>query len=58
MATRSTQTRYVPRNSYAVLSCGLPKGRHTLKVRVPEERDKTSTGNRVLIGYFMVAGGK
>lgn len=47
---------YFPRNHYAMLSCGLPSGRHVLKIRVLEERDKTSTGNRLLIGYFLVGG--
>ena len=50
--------RYYPRTNYATLSCGLPKGKHTLKIKVLEERDKTSTGNRLMIGYFMVAGAK
>ena len=50
--------RYFPRNNYAMLSCGLPHGKHTLKIRVLEERDATSIGNRLLIGYFMVAGGR
>lgn len=47
---------YFPRNHYAMLSCGLPAGRHVLKIRVLEERDKTSTGHRLLIGYFLVGG--
>jgi len=47
---------YFPRNHYALLSCGLPPGKHVLKVRVLEEKDKTSTGNRLLIGYFLVGG--
>ncbi|MCX6910384.1 MAG: hypothetical protein NTY01_20400, partial [Verrucomicrobia bacterium] len=49
---------YFARNHYAMLSCGLAPGKHTLKIKVLEERDKTSTGNRLLIGYFMVAGSK
>lgn len=48
--------RYFPREHYAMLTCGLIPGKHTLKLKVLEERDKTSTGNRLLIGYFMVAG--
>lgn len=48
--------KYFPRYHYAMLSCGLKPGKHTLKIRVLEERDATSTGNRLLIGYFMVAG--
>ena len=47
---------YFARNSYAMLSCGLKPGKHTLKIRVLEEKDKTSTGNRLLIGYFLLAG--
>lgn len=49
---------YFARNSYAMLSCGLKPGKHTLKIKVLEERDKTSEGNRLLIGYFLVAGTK
>ncbi|MBI5819379.1 MAG: SGNH/GDSL hydrolase family protein [Verrucomicrobia bacterium] len=49
---------YFARNHYAMLACGLAPGKHTLKIKVLEERDKTSTGNRLLIGYFMVAGAK
>lgn len=49
---------YFARNHYAMLSCGLKPGKHTLKIKVLEERDKTSTGNRLLIGYFLVAGKK
>jgi sialidase-1 len=48
--------RYYPRYSYAMLSCGLPPGKHTLTIKVLEERDATSAGNRLLIGYFMVSG--
>jgi len=48
--------RYYPRTSYAMLSCGLPPGRHALTIRVLEERDATSEGHRLLIGYFLVAG--
>ena len=49
---------YFPRNHYAMLACSLTPGKHTLKIKVLEEHDKTSTGNRLLIGYFMVAGAK
>lgn len=49
---------YFPRNHYAIFSCGLAPGKHSLKIKVLDERDKTSTGNRLLIGYFMVAGSK
>jgi lysophospholipase L1-like esterase len=49
---------YFPRNHYAMLSCGLQQGKHTLNIKVLEERDKTSTGNRFLIGYFMVGGSR
>jgi hypothetical protein len=49
---------YFARNNYAMLSCGLKPGKHTLKLKVLEEHDKTSTGNRLLIGYFLVAGTK
>ena len=41
-----------------IRSCGLAPGKHTLKIKVLEEHDKTRTGNRLLIGYFMVAGTK
>lgn len=47
---------YFPRNHYAMLSCGLPPGKHLLKITVLPEHDKTSTGNRLLIGYFLVSG--
>jgi lysophospholipase L1-like esterase len=47
---------YFPRYSYAMLTTGLAPGKHTLKLRVLPEHDKSSTGNRVLIGYFMVGG--
>ncbi len=47
---------YFARNSYAMLSSGLKPGKHTLKIRVLEEKDKTSEGNRLLIGYFLLAG--
>lgn len=50
--------KYFPRYHYAMLACGLKPGRHTLKIKVLEERDATSTGHRLLIGYFMVAGAK
>ncbi|MDD4869170.1 MAG: SGNH/GDSL hydrolase family protein [Kiritimatiellae bacterium] len=49
---------YFARNHYAMLCCGLPQGKHTLKIKVLEEHDKTSTGNRLLIGYFMVGGAR
>ena len=49
---------YFARNHYTLLACGLAPGKHTLKIKVLEEHDKTSTGNRLLIGYFMVAGPK
>jgi lysophospholipase L1-like esterase len=49
---------YFPRYHYAMLTCGLAPGKHTLKIKVLEENDKTSTGHRLLIGYFMVAGGR
>jgi len=48
--------RYFPRTSYSMLSCGLPSGKHVLKIRVLEDHDKTSTGHRLLIGYFLVGG--
>jgi lysophospholipase L1-like esterase len=48
--------KYFPRNHYALLSCGLPAGHHTLAIKLLEERDPTSSGNRLLIGYFLVAG--
>lgn len=47
---------YFPRVHYAMLTCGLPPGKHTLRIEVLPEHDKTSTGNRLLIGYFLVAG--
>jgi hypothetical protein len=47
---------YFPRHNYAMLSCGLTSGKHLLRIHVLEEHDKTSTGNRLLIGYFLVAG--
>lgn len=47
---------YFARNHYALLSCGLRPGKHTLKIKVLEEKDKTSEGNRLLIGYFLLAG--
>jgi lysophospholipase L1-like esterase len=47
---------YFPREHYAMLTCGLAPGKHTLKITILPEHDKTSTGNRLLIGYFMVAG--
>jgi hypothetical protein len=57
-ASDTAPGRYFPRNSYATLACGLAPGKHTLKIKVLEERDKTSMGNRLMIGYFMVAGGR
>jgi len=48
--------KYFPRYNYALLTTGLPPGQHTLKLRVLPENDVTSTGNRILIGYFMVGG--
>lgn len=48
--------KYFPRYSYTMLTTGLPSGKHVLKLRVLPEHDATSTGNRVLIGYFMVGG--
>ncbi|MBU6301991.1 MAG: SGNH/GDSL hydrolase family protein [Verrucomicrobia bacterium] len=48
--------KYFPRYSYALLTTGLSPGRHTLKLRVLEEKDATSTGNRLMIGAFMVGG--
>jgi hypothetical protein len=48
--------RYFPRTHYAMLSCGLAPGKHTLKITVLPERDATSTGHRLLIGYFLVGG--
>lgn len=49
---------YFPRNHYAMLACGLPEGKHTLTITVLPERDKTSTGHRLLIGYFLVGGAR
>lgn len=49
---------YFARNHYALLSCGLPPGKHVLRLRVLDERHPTSSGNRLLIGYFLVGGGK
>lgn len=48
--------KYFPRYSYTLLTTGLPPGKHVLKLRVLPEHDATSTGNRVLIGYFLVGG--
>jgi hypothetical protein len=48
--------KYFPRYNYALLTTGLAPGKHTLKLRVLPEHDATSTGDRVLIGYFMVGG--
>lgn len=47
---------YFPRYNYALLTTGLPAGHHVLKLHVLPEHDKSSTGNRLLIGYFMVGG--
>jgi hypothetical protein len=47
---------YFPRNHYAMLTCGLPPGKHSLKIQILPEHDKTSTGHRLLIGYFLVGG--
>ena len=48
--------KYFPRYNYALFTTGLAPGKHTLKLQVLPEHDKTSTGDRVLIGYFMVGG--
>jgi len=48
--------KYFPRYNYALFTTGLAAGKHTLRLRVLPEHDATSTGNRVLIGYFMVGG--
>jgi lysophospholipase L1-like esterase len=48
--------QYFPRNNFAMLSCGLRPGKHTLKIKVLPEHDATSTGKRLLIGYFLVGG--
>jgi lysophospholipase L1-like esterase len=50
--------KYFPRYHYALLTTGLRPGAHKLKLRVLEEKDPSSTGHRVLIGYFMVGGVK
>ena len=47
---------YFPRNHYAMLTNGLEPGKHVFRLEVLPEHDKTSTGNRLLIGYIMVAG--
>jgi len=47
---------YFPRNHYALLSCGLAPGKHTVRIKVLEEHDPTSTGNRLKIGYLLVGG--
>jgi lysophospholipase L1-like esterase len=52
----SAPGKYFPRYSYALFTTGLAPGKHTLKLRVLPEHDATSTGDRVLIGYFMVGG--
>lgn len=48
--------QYFPRYTYAMLTTGLTPGKHTLKIKVLPEKHESSTGNRVLIGYFMVGG--
>lgn len=48
--------RYFPRTHYAMLTCGLPAGEHTLRIKVLPEHDSTSTGHRLLIGYFLLGG--
>jgi lysophospholipase L1-like esterase len=52
----SAPGKYFPRYSYALFTTGLTPGKHTLKLKVLPEHDATSTGDRVLIGYFMVGG--
>ena len=52
----SAPGKYFPRYSYALFTTGLAPGKHTLKLKVLPEKDATSTGHRVLIGYFMVGG--
>jgi hypothetical protein len=45
-------TRY----HYALLSSGLTSGKHVFRLKVLPDRDPTSKGTRLLIGYFMVGG--
>jgi lysophospholipase L1-like esterase len=52
----SAPGKYFARYSYALFTTGLTPGKHTLKLKVLPEHDATSTGDRVLIGYFMVGG--
>jgi lysophospholipase L1-like esterase len=52
----SAPGKYFARYSYALFTTGLAPGKHTLKLTVLPEHDATSTGDRVLIGYFMVGG--
>ena len=47
---------FFPRHHYTMLSAALAPGRHTLTLKVVEERDPTSTGHRLLFGYFLVGG--
>jgi lysophospholipase L1-like esterase len=47
---------YSPRHHYAMFTCALTPGKHRLRIEVLPEHDKTSTGNRLLIGYFLVGG--
>jgi len=47
---------YYPRLNYAMLTCGLASGKHRLSIKVQPEPAKTTTGNRLLIGYFLVGG--
>jgi hypothetical protein len=47
---------YFPRHHYAMLTSGLTPGKHRLRIVVLPEHDKTSTGNRLRIGYFLVGG--
>ncbi len=48
--------KYFPRPSYALFTTGLAPGKHVFKLKILPEHDKSSTGDRILIGYFMVAG--
>jgi hypothetical protein len=47
---------WFPRNHYAMLTHGLRPGRHVLRIQVLPEKDRTSTGHRLLIGYIMLGG--
>jgi lysophospholipase L1-like esterase len=47
---------WFPRNHYAILTHGLPPGRHVLRLKVLPEKDRTSAGHRLLIGYIMLGG--